>query len=215
MPKTKSSVPAPSAPPPPLPLRAPSLLGQKRIPVLPTGELNCPADIDPKGEFRGLQVQVTEEARRTNLTPEPGGMSNYEAGRYNRQIAAEQEQAKRLAAIAQHPQPSEPVVKSKAARKKAVLRKPRRRSRRPTNHPRVAERRKLIRRLGKIGVTSWPDYLAGMDAPGGRPTRADWQSRGCPKSYVQAWNFPTKRKRNHFRELLRNERKNAWAALKK
>jgi hypothetical protein len=125
--------------------------------------------------------------------------------------------AKKLAAIAH--QPSKPpitVVKPKGPRKKTVLPKPQRRSRRPSDYPRVAARRKFIRSLGHIGVTSWPDYLAGMDAPGGRAIRVDWQTKwGCPKSYVQAWNFPNKRKRKHFRELIRSERKNAWTSLKK
>jgi hypothetical protein len=58
----------------------------------------------------------------------------------------------------------------------------------------------------------WPDYIAGMSV---KETRWDWQQMGCPISYRDAWSFPKKRQREHFRNLIRQERKHAWTSTKK
>jgi hypothetical protein len=92
MSKTNSSVPSAT-----LPLRAPSLPGRKSIPVLPSGELDCDPDPDPGRVLAELQDAVSYDTSLKILTPV--GMSNADAARLNRATVAEQEQAKKLAAI--------------------------------------------------------------------------------------------------------------------
>ncbi len=88
----------PATPLPPLPLRAPSLPGQKPIPTLPNGHLDCNPELpDPGGHLAELMDAVGFEVRQANY--KPVGMTNTDAATLNRATAAEQEQAGKLAAI--------------------------------------------------------------------------------------------------------------------